>query len=442
MGADSLDAIDQDEIPAVSESDEYPDQLAFAERLAADYESMAVYRVGDELTYQVHGPELVEQVLVRENENFRRGEQTDAMLGPVMGDGVLLQEGEQWREQRHRLDPSFGPDALASHAPMMVESTERLIAGWEDGDVIVFRDEMVKLTAGIIARAMFDVDLSDRLEEMGEALSAVLSESQRRVEFHAAGLDWESTAGKERFDEGMDTLWSMAEDIVDANEPGDGNMVERLLAAAEGTDHVDEELVRDEVVTMLIAGHETTALTLTFTAFLLANNPDRAARLHDEVDEVLGDRPPTGEDIDDLDRVRNAVRESMRLYPPAAFVSREATEPVTIGGFEIPEGGTVMLPQWVVHRDSRHYDEPGSFRPERWSDDEFVDALPNFAYFPFGGGPRRCLGDRFSQLEAHLALARIAQDWAFETEQESVGVAPMLTLRPTETIEIELRRRD
>jgi len=249
------------------------------------------------------------------------------------------------------------------------------------------------------------------------------------------------TPGNRRFNAALDDLHAVAERIIDQHEAGGsgdaGTVVSLLLAADED---LPRERIRDEVVTILLAGHETTALALTYALHLLSENPEKRDRLQTELDDVLGGRTVTVADLDDLSYTEQVVEETMRVYPPVYDIIREAAEDVEMEGYRIPEGRTVSFQQWVLHRDPRFYDDPEQFRPKRWTD-ELREELPPFAYFPFGGGPRRCIGDRFAMLEARLVLATICQDWTVESTVENLGFRPSITLRPDGPVEMVPERR-
>jgi cytochrome P450 len=203
---------------------------------------------------------------------------------------------------------------------------------------------------------------------------------------------------------------------------------------------IDEEQIKDEVVTLLLAGHETTALALSYTLFLLATNPEQADRLRAELDEKVNGGPLSMDVVEELPYTKRTIREGMRVYPPVQSLVRETTEPVELDGYELSEGTVVTVQQWVLHRDPRFYEAPGAFRPGRWSE-EFRDSLPRFAYFPFGGGPRRCIGENLAKLEARLVLATIAQEWEFEPVTDELSFSPSITLRPDGAVKVRVRRR-
>jgi cytochrome P450 len=379
-------------------------------------------------------------VLVHDNEKFRKGEQYQESLGPVLGDGLLLSEGEFWRQQRHQMQPAFGPDALAGYAPVMVEYTRELLSEWRDGEVRDLHAEMMQLTVEIAAKALFDVDVREYESDIAEALEVVMDRSEKRLERPIDVPDSVPTPGNRRYNRALSALDSIAEEIVAAHDPGGDDVVSLLLQAKGQRPDLDDDQIRDEVKTLLLAGHETTALALTYTLHLLGQHPEQAERLRTELDEVLEGAAPAKDDIDALPYTRQTVREGMRVYPPVQGVIREVADPVELGGYEFAPGATVSMQQWVLHRDRRYYDDPEAFRPGRWTD-ALRDSLPAFAYFPFGGGPRRCIGDNFAKQEARLVLATVAQDWTVDPVTESLSFSPSITLRPDGPVRVRVRRR-
>ncbi|MFC7132489.1 MULTISPECIES: cytochrome P450 [Salinibaculum] len=441
MGTDS-DPPGPSGLPLVGNTYQFAsDPLQFYEETAREYGPVARYELAGDEFYQVSDPDLVEQVLVHDNEKFRKGEQYHEALGPVLGNGLLLSEGEFWREQRHRMQPAFNPDALDEYAPVMVEYTERLLDSWADGEVRDVHGDMMQLTVEIAAQALFDVDIRAYESDIADALATVMDRSEQRLTRPVDIPDSVPTPTNRRYRRALSALDDIAAEIVADHDAGGDDVVSMLLTAKEQSDALDEEQIKDEVVTLLLAGHETTALALTYTLFALATNPEQTAKLQEEVDDVLGDRSPTDEDIPDLPYTQRTVREGMRVYPPVQGVIRETAEPVELGGYAFPAGTTVSMQQWVLHRDPRFYDDPEAFRPSRWTDD-FERDLPAFAYFPFGGGPRRCIGDNFAKQEARLALATMAKDWAVEPVTAELSFAPSITLRPDEPVKLRVRRRE
>ncbi|MFD1570996.1 cytochrome P450 [Halorubrum laminariae] len=438
------------------------DPLSFYEETARGYGPVARYELGGTEFYQVSDPELVEQVLVHENDKFRKGEEYRRILSPVIGNGLLISEGEFWRRQRHRMEPAFHPDALAEYASVMVDYTRRLLSDWRDDTVRDIHADMMRLTVEIVAETLFDADIREYEVDIADALEAVMDRSEKRLKRPIEVPDVIPTPGNRRYKRAREALYAIADEIVAAHDADGDGVVSRLLQAKSHAEDLDDEQIRDEVVTLLLAGHETTALALTYTLYLLATNPAQAEKLRAELDETLNGAPPSNDLVDDLSYTKRTVREGMRVYPPVQSVIREPTESVELGGYECSAGTVVTIQQWVLHgrecrpraviqrvvtiqqwvlhRDPRFYERPEAFRPERWSD-EFRESLPRFAYFPFGGGPRRCIGENFAKLEARLVLATIARDWEFDAVTDELSLSPSITLRPDGPVKLRVRRR-
>ena len=428
-------------LPVVGNARQFAsDPLSFYEEVAREYGPIARYALGGREFYQLSDPELVEQVLVHQNGRFDKGEEYRRILTPVIGNGLLISEDEFWRRQRHRMEPAFHPEALAEYAPTLVEHTERLLGDWRDGTVRDVHADMMQLTVEIAAKTLFDTDIRKYEANISDALEAVMDRSEKRLERPIEIPDSVPTPGNRRYKRALSTLYEIGTEIVEAHDGTGDDVVSRLLRAKSNADGLDDEQIRDEVVTLLLAGHETTALALTYTLYLLATNPEQAGRLGAELDEKAGGGPLSTDVIEELSYTKRTLREGMRVYPPVQSVIREATEPVEIGGYELDEGAVVTAPQWVLHRDPRFYEEPESFRPARWGE-SFRESLPRFAYFPFGGGPRRCIGENFAKQEMRLALATIARDWEFEAVTDELSLSPSITLRPDGPVKLRVSRR-
>ena len=419
------------------------DPFEFERRMAREYGDVVQSQFPGGRLYQLSHPDHVEHVLVHNNENYVKGEAFQKTLGPVLGNGLLNSEGEFWRRNRHLIQPAFCPERIAEYAEMMVEVTDRRIDGWADGQRRNVHADMTALTLEIVGRTLFGVDLSDDSSTVGDALEVVMAAS----EFSLTDLvpRWMPTPENRRFHRAVETLNEVVARIVRERRenPTDGDVVSTLLAARDDEGRgMSEAQVHDEVMTLLLAGHETTALALTFTFFVLAQQPRVETELLAELDDVLGDEPPTVADLNDLAYLERVVTESMRLYPPVPGIVREPVEDDRIGGYRIPAGVTVSMNQHVVHRDSRWYDDPMAFRPERWTDD-FRESLPRLAYFPFAAGPRRCVGDRFALLEARLVLATILRRYHLELVSDpQLDLRPSITARPRDPVEMRIHDRE
>lgn len=415
------------------------DQLGFLER-CAEYGDVARFRVGGRETYLATHPDDVKQVLSTDHDRFRKGEFQKRRLGRVVGSGLLTSEGEAWQTQRQRIQPAFTPDRIAGYADAMVECTEDVLSEWEDGDVVELDTEMQHLTLRILVRTLFGTDVDAHVETVDDAVDAIRNWNS----FGSVRTllpDSVPTPQGRRGKRALRALDGVIEDLVDErrrdSEWGD-DLLSTLVRATDGAE-ISTDRLRDQLVTFLLAGHETTALSLTYAWHLIATNSEPATRFRRELDAVLGGRAPTVADLEDLPVTERVLDESMRLYPAVPRLSRVPEEPITLENHEVPAGAMVMLPQWVVHRDPRWWDDPEAFRPARWTDDE---DRPDYAFFPFGGGPRRCIGDWFSRVEARLVLATVGQRVTFERHEETlpnfdVGV----TASPAERVTATVRTR-
>ena len=415
------------------------DRLGYVTGLAREYGDVVRSRLaGGRAFYALFHPDHVRHVLVEHNEDYVKGQFFQRQLD-FLGGGLLNAEGEAWRRQRHAVEPAFHPDRIEEYAAFMTGYAERTMDAWGDDEVRDVHADMMGLTLEVVARALFDVDLRAAEDRVGEALGTIMAATRRRTERLVAFPDWVPTPEHRALARAERQLDAVVEEIVaERRDAGDaGDVVSALLAAG-----MDERAVRDEVMTLLLAGHETTAQALTYTWWLLAHHPTVEGRLLDELDAVLAGEPPTVDDVGALTYTERVVRESMRLYPPVWGLLREPVVDDVVGGYRLPAGATVGLYPWVVHRDPRFYDDPLAFDPDRWTDD-FRRELHPFAYFPFSGGPRRCVGDRFAMLEAKLIVATVVQRYHLEAVPgEGLDLAPSITLRPADGLRLRVRRRD
>ncbi|MFC7233860.1 cytochrome P450 [Halosegnis marinus] len=432
--------------PVVGSTRRYArDPFTFMQQVGRAYGDIARFRLADRDTYMLANPRDIEEVLVAGERAYSKPVFGDDAVQELLGNGLLLSEGEFWREQRRRAQPAFHPGRIADMADMMVEHTERHIADWEAGDVVDIREEMATLTVGIIADAMFDADLdSDTVERVQTALEPLGT----RFEPDAVRFltpSWVPTPENRRFQGAIDTLEEVLADIVsqrraDGVNEDDDDLLAIMLRATEAGE-IDDSVLRDELMTMLLAGHDTTALTLTYMFYLLDENPGARDRLHAEFDDALGGGAPTAEDAMGFAYADRVLNETMRLYPPVYVMFRQPRTDVRLAGYRVPEDALVMLPQWVVHRDPRWWDAPDTFDPDRFLP-ERSDGRPNYAFFPFGGGPRICIGKRFSLLEAKLIAGTVCQEFALERVDDGpLDLRPSLTMHPAEPVETELRSR-
>jgi cytochrome P450 len=420
--------------PFGSLADFQRDQLAFYTACARDYGDVVAASFGPRRVVLIYHPDAIEEVLVTRARDFVKSRGT-RMLRPLLGNGLLLAEGESWLRQRRLMQPAFHRQRLAGYADTMSGYTERTVAGWREGQTIDLHAELMRLTQSIVAKALFDADVSDRAHAVLDAANVLAEDLGQRLKRFNVLPRWVPTPANVRADRAIRRLDEVVLRIIAERRASDedrGDLLSILLQAQDADDgtRMTDRQVRDEVMTLFLAGHETTAVALTWAWYLLAQHPEAERRLGDELRAVLGGRTPTLADVPRLTYADHVVTEAMRLYPPAYAMGREAINATEVAGVPLARGMIVAIPTWTVHRDPRWFDAPDAFRPERW-DDERVRALPRFAYFPFGGGPRQCIGNAFATMEAVLLLATIAQRFRLALEPgPPVTPTPYVTLRP------------
>ncbi|HYP54264.1 MAG TPA: cytochrome P450, partial [Pyrinomonadaceae bacterium] len=428
------------------------DPLGFLSRLARDYGDVSQVKVGPQRLFLVNHPDLIRDVLVTRHDSFIKGRALQRSKR-LLGEGLLTSEGAHHLRQRRLAQPAFHRQRIAAYARVMTDYAERAASRWRDGDTLDIADEMTKLTLAVVGKTLFDADVEGDAAEVGEAMNDVMSLFGMLLMPYSEYLDKlpVKLAPVRRFQRARARLDSVIYRIIDERRRSSedrGDLLSMLLLAQdeEGDRRgMTDEQVRDEAMTLFLAGHETTANALAWTWYALAENPEVEARLHAELDDVLeGGRLPQFEDFARLRYTEMVVAESMRLYPPAWAVGRLAVRDVEIGGYLIPKGSLVLLSQYVMHRDARYYTEPLRFDPERWTP-EAKSARPAFSYFPFGGGVRRCIGESFAWTEAVLIVATLARRWLMRlVAGREVELRPRITLRPGAggiNVRLEERRR-
>jgi cytochrome P450 len=359
----------------------------------------------------------------------------------VFGGGLLLSEGDIWKRQRRLLNPGFSSGRFDGYAATMRERTAAAVARWPSDGVIDAADEMSRLTLDVAVRTLFGADVSDAdARRVGDAFSAV-------SDFYASPFallpfdvpKWLPLPLLRRHVRAVEELDTVVRELIRARRAiarsGD-DLLSMLLAARDEEGGLSDREVRDQAVTFLLAGHETTALGLTFAMFELGRDAARRRRLHADVDA-----PPRDAGADAFSYAAQVFQESLRLYPPAYALSRENVRDVTLGGVPIPKGTMVVAAPWTLHRDARWHPEPLVFRPERWTS-TYEAALPVGSYLPFGLGPRKCIGTRFATVEAVVLLVGIARafDWS-SVDDALPPLQPAITCRPTRPVRLAVRRR-
>ena len=392
--------------------------------------------------YAISHPDLIEEVLVTKNAHFRKTAGLRS-LTQIFGNGLLTSDGDFWLRQRRLASPAFHRQRIAAYADQMVQATVTLLDSWQPGQVRDLHQEMMHLTLDIVARCLFGADTSAEAGRIGHALDAVMTLlNNQGLNTLAQGLLHIRTRTHRDFDIGIKTLDEVIFGIIRArqrNERDGGDLLSMFLAARDedGSRMTDQQL-HDECLTMFIAGHETTALALSWAWYELTQNADVAGAMRAELARVLGGRAPTLADVPALQFSSQIMTETLRLHPPAWNISREALTDIEIGGHRISAGAEILMSQYAVHRHPRYYDDPDSFKPGRWSGD-LAKTLPKYAYFPFGGGPRLCIGQQFAQMESVLILATMAQHSDLElVPGQRIVPQPSITLRQKDGLKVML----
>jgi cytochrome P450 len=426
-----------------------PDPLAIFTEWARTYGDIFHYRVFHRHIYFINHPDLIKEVLITQAPSFIKGEAVRANRR-IFGNGLLSNEGSSWLQQRRLIQPAFHHSHVESYAGIMVLSTERMLKGWHDGESRDIHQDMMRLTLEIVAMALFSVEIASEKDRVAIALDTLMELSMGARVLIPASFRRIPTRNNRRYEAATRALDDIVYGLIrarQANPAGDSpdgfqDLLGTLLEARyeDGTPMPTEQ-VRDEVMTLLLAGHETTAVSLSWTWLLLSQHPEVERKLWDELCAVLNGRSPTLRDLASLPYTERVVKEAMRLYPPVWATVRTAVKPCTLGGYLIPAKSPVLMSQWVMHRDPRFFDQPEQFNPDRWLD-ERGKSLPRFAYFPFGGGPRICIGASFAFTEAALVLATIAQRYQLRVSPgANIATTPSITLRPRNGIPATLIRR-
>jgi cytochrome P450 len=420
------------------------DSLGFLTRVVREYGDIVHSTLGWKHLYLLNHPDYVRDVLVTYQRRFT-GLAFEAGKR-LTGEGLLSAQGEAHRRQRRLVQPAFHRDRLSAYAAVMVEHAQRLRDGQHDGAVMAIRSEMRRLTLGIVGETMFGATDSATADEVREFIAAGAALFGPLTFFFAPYMERLPLPSARRFIAARQRLDARVYRMLDERRTSGvdrGDLLSMLLLAqdAEGDGQgLTDRQIRDEVVTIFLAGHETTASALTWSWCLLAQHPEAQQRLHAEVDEVLGERSPTLDDIPRLPYANGVFAEALRLYPVAAMIFRRALEDHPVGDYVIPKDGIVMLSQYVIHRDPRFYPNPDAFDPDRWAP-EVRASRPRYCYFPFGGGPRVCIGEGFAAMEGVLVLATFAQRWRLQAlAEQPVQLDPRRGTQPSDELRLRLER--
>lgn len=419
------------------------DPLGLLERLGRQYGDISSMHYWRGTRILLNAPHLIEQVLVVQHQKFTKGVLLRITADRLLGKGLLTSEGDLWRRQRRLAQPAFQLARIADYAPAMVSIAKEQSSTWRHGETREIAEEMMQISLRVAVRTLFGVELKSEARAVGASLAAIMRRDLRRMRSPLKLPPTFPFPSNLRAERGYELLEGMVARIIEEKRAAGArsdDLLSRLLEASDDDgSHMSVRQIRDETMTLLLAGHETTALCLAWTWYLLSQNPASEAQLHREVDDVLRGREPAPEDLDRMPYLGAVINESLRLYPPAYTIGRTSSGSVDLGGCHFPGDTTFLLSSWVTHRDPRYFVDPLEFRPERW----LYRAMPEgLCYFPFGGGPRRCIGQPFALMEAGLVIATLASRFRFRLMQgHPVAPEPLVTLRPKQGIRMLIEKR-
>jgi len=415
----------------------------FLRGLQRDFGDLVHYRLGSQDIYMVSNPEWIKDILVTNQTNFTKSRFLERAK-VLFGDGLLTSEGEFHRRQRRLVQPAFHRDRLIGYASAMVECTARTREEWTDGAQVDVSREMMRLTLAVVAKTLFSANVTSEADNIGAALTQIMLMFDMVLMPFSEWLEKLPLPSIRRFEKARDFLDKTIYGIIAerrASKEDKGDLLSMLLLTQDedGSAGMTDKQIRDEALTLFLAGHETTANALMWSWYLLSENPSAAAKFYEEADRVLGERLPTFDDLPQLKYTEGVFAESMRLYPPAWAIGRRVKTDYPIGDFTVPARSILMMSPYVVHHDARWFPEPNQFKPERWLS---PDERPKFSYFPFGGGMRVCIGERFAWMEGVLLLATVAQKWRFKlVAGHPVETNALITLRAKHGMKMVAERR-
>jgi cytochrome P450 len=393
----------------------------------------------------VSDPDDIFGVLVTDNRKFMKGQATQEAKR-LLGEGLLTSEGDLHRRQRKLLQPIFHPVHLHKQGEIAVECAGRVGKAWADGETVDIGDTMMRVTLEILGRAILDYDLVPHLRTFADAIDAAVAMVEKVLRPWGPALEKLPLPTARRFRQRREQLFTLVDEIIAkrcANLDGGGDLISLMLRkqAEIGSDVLTDDQIRDELVTIVFAGHETVTTQMTWTYYLLAQHPHVIAKLHAELDEVVGDATPSAEHLPSLRYTEQILLESMRMYPPAYALQRRALVDYELGDCPVPDGSILVCSPWILHHSARWFPEPERFDPSRWTP-EFRESLPGMCYFPFGRGPRACPGEAFAMAEARLLLATLFRDWTVRAVPgPPVGTSSSISLRPDAPVRVVVERR-
>lgn len=424
------------------------DLLNFLMTSRQDYGDFVHFKLATVDSYLVSRPHLIRQVLVTDQDKFIKNRSFWKHFTTLFGRGLLTNEHQSWRIHRKLSAPAFQPKRIANYAEFMVGYTKAMLSRWENGLSVDLHDEMMEVTAKIVAKALFDAELGDHNEQLLEAMHTVEGMIPIRMMRPFAWQDALPVPSNIKYWKALRKLNQLVDGFIlhHKEEESKGRASHSLLSVLMQARYDDgsclsNKQLRDEVITLFLAGHDTTAITLSWAFFLLSQHQDKLANVEEELERELAGRDPGWDDLKTLTYIRSVIKETLRLYPAAHLIGRETIEEVELDGVKIKKGSTVLMSPWVMGRDAEYFDEPLSFKPERWTP-EFEKGLPKGVYFPFSAGPRVCIGEGFAMMEAVLLLAVIAQEYRLEcVDRDAVEPFASITLVPKHGVKMRAVKR-
>lgn len=426
----------------------------FLTRMAAEYGEIVRFDVFHFPIYLVSSPELIREVLVTKAKLFPKSDRDIAILAPFLGEGLVTINGQQHKRQRKLAQPAFHTRRINNYAEIMSSYAERIMRDWQPGQQIDMSDEMMELTMFIVCKTLFDADW-ESMEDVAKRVGLAMEELQEVSDYNFSlpvqlplwiptKINRQAKAARAVLDETINRIVQERRAAELNNGPQDtGDLLSMfLMAEYDDKSMMDDNEVRDQLVTLFAAGHETTSNALTWTWYLLSQHPEIEAKLQHELDSVLAGQRPTLADLPNLPYTEMVLKESMRMYPPVwTLNARQASEDITIGEYSIPKGAHVMVSPYVMHRHPDYFSDPMAFDPERFRPENEAQ-LPKYVYMPFGGGPRVCIGNSFAMMEAQLILATMAQRYSFELDpSQQIELNAQITMSSLHGMKMTIRER-
>ncbi|GLQ31569.1 cytochrome P450 [Litoribrevibacter albus] len=407
------------------------------------------FKLGPVDTYLICRPELIRRVLVSDQDKFIKNRNFWKHFTSLFGLGLLTNEHQSWRVHRKLSAPAFQPKRIANYADFMVSYTQEMMSHWQEGAEIDLHDELMEVTARIVAKALFDADLGEHNEQLLTAMHTLEGLIPTRMARPFSWQDSIPTKSNRQYWKALKKLNQVVDGFIqhhkDQERQGqESNSLLSVLMQARYEDgsRLPDKQLRDEVITLFLAGHDTTAITLSWALYLLSLHPEKRAKLEEEVDSVLAGRDPGWDDLKLLPYTRSIIKETLRLYPAAHLIGRETTEDIEMDGVILKKGASVLISPWLMGREETYFDDPLSFKPERWTE-TFEKDLPKGVYVPFSAGPRVCIGEGFAMMESIILLSSIVKNFRLNYEHsETVEPFPSITLTPHGGIKVRVEKRE